>query len=728
MKVRNLKGAMVAVAMTLFWSACGGGGGSDSTSGGLTTGTEIASQVALVDAQDVAPASLSAPISKAFSAFLSKAAPTSGAYVTDPLNMWVDDDSMKALDLINEILCSFDQTAYAEMVDQGDYNAIISVTDCQSSSTDKSSDSGNQSSTETEELETWTVNSSLVDGVQIVKAWINMSEDMGPGGDELKMMIHAKATITEGISAANPFGVFRIDLEMMDVSETTVYSSGYLESLNNDDGLVELQFSMTGTNQFPVNESVHVLMNADSSSGNASAQHQFGEYESGSFDVAFNDQLYLASEREGESRCLDRKNFDSYVFRYGVYKADGSRLALENPGFSIKYEGNGQTYWGFASYYGIWLPNEVSLVSGLSLIKADGSGSGATYTTVVADGKLVKHTKDSAVLGDFLNDTLYYWNNGNYKVEWDGTNFTITGQEQCNENGCQQSDASGTVAVEAGQWLNFWKDGLGGIAMEVPGGGLSSATAVHVDKAVLASKEDLNGTVMTLYCYMNCLPANLTNDQLNGNPFLDESNDVESPYVYTIDPSDMTLRYGGEPVVPVTGTEAFNWGVQSGAMITDTSALASPWEIWGQSTYYTWETGTSNWNKFSGLIDSNGSQVVFDPPYKLSYTHATDGKKYMLDYAGFGELHGIPYQQVEGTNMWMPLLTIPDGSEVTAEGSTYYVRALEGAQKMQDLDVSACGTLSSTPLTAPDSDYIDPAIGNKPVVTADPAVIKGEVQ
>ncbi|MBI2342166.1 MAG: hypothetical protein HYU98_05485, partial [Deltaproteobacteria bacterium] len=712
----NIKRILVMVTVTasaaaFFAFGCGGGGSnstSTGTTGSLTEAVEIASQVSLVEAQDVAAASLTAPL-KGFKALLSKAAPTSGAYVDDPLNMWVDDSSMQALDLINEILCSFDQTGYADMVGQGPYLAIVSFTDCASDSTDKSSDVGNQSSSEIEELETWTVESSLADGVQTVKAWIPTSEQMGPG-EEIKMVIHAKATITAGVSDENPFGLFRMDFAMLDEAETTPYANIYLESVETSDGQVELQFSMTGADGSPMAnfaESVHVVMDADGTTGHASAAHQFEDEASGysedvAYNVAFDENKYLSSKGEGTDSCLDRKNFDSYIYRYGVYKADGSRLDSSNPGFSVKYDNGGELVWGFAGYYGIWLPEEVTLESGLTLTRADGSASsGLTYTTVVAPGKLMIHTKDSDVLGSFLDDTFYYWDNANFIVTWNGTNLVKTQEEMCDENGCQQTDIEDeAVALVAGSWVSFWKDGLGSIFFEVPAGGLSNSTVVGIDKSVIATAEDVGDDPIQLFCFNSCLQPNLTADQLSWieSPFFPDSFDLAAPYIYTLDPADMTLKGAADaeiaPVAGLTAAEVMGWGASSGPMVTSTAGMADTGAVWSADTYYSWETGIQSWNKFAGLIDESGNPVAFDPPTMFAYTH-TDGEKYMLDYSGFGELNGVPWSRIEGTDLWVPLFSIPDGMEVTANNVTYYVRALEGSQRMQELDLSQCSELET---------------------------------
>ena len=129
-----------------------------------------------------------------------------------------------------------------------------------------------------------------------------------------------------------------------------------------------------------------------------------------------------------------------------------------------------------------------------------------------------------------------------------------------------------------------------------------------------------------------------------------------------------------------------------------------------------------------GLLDKDGKAVTFSPPTRLNYTH-TDGIFYGLEYAGFGELQGIPWTQVEGTDRWYPQLTIDDGSKVTDDGGTaYYVRALEMEQRMTENDDSSlCADLDFQILKTPAEEYIDPEIGSMPEVTADPAVVGGEL-
>jgi hypothetical protein len=126
-----------------------------------------------------------------------------------------------------------------------------------------------------------------------------------------------------------------------------------------------------------------------------------------------------------------------------------------------------------------------------------------------------------------------------------------------------------------------------------------------------------------------------------------------------------------------------------------------------------------------------------------------------MEYAGFGNLHGIPGICVNmetgleancsegGPGVpirWVPAFTIPgtqasgDLTEVVADlatgTATYFVKALEIEQRMKK-DESGCTALASTITTylLPDiADWVAPAIGVEPVITAPPAVIGGVVQ
>ena len=297
-------------------------------------------------------------------------------------------------------------------------------------------------------------------------------------------------------------------------------------------------------------------------------------------------------------------------------------------------------------------------------------------------------------------------------------------------------------------WVGFWSDALGGsVSFIYPEtGSPTNATPISFYKEEFVSSSSLAGDV-TLYCYYECLKPNITQDQADWNgdtPFLPNSDEIGNSHQYTFVKDSLTLQYGAQDVALASGVKPGpsspnQWGFHSGAMIPDTSVLVDgPWEIWNQDVFYTWETGHNQWNQYTGIKDASDTLVSFDPPLHITYTHSTandangdstyDGRIYQLDYSGFGELHGIPFNDDDGDFRWYPEFSIKDG---TLMGNTnqYIVKAIEKEQSMRalsDTDCSSLDTLSG--LAAPTDEYSDPAIGPSPTVTDPPAVIKGEVQ
>ena len=129
----------------------------------------------------------------------------------------------------------FAQTGYEEMVNKDNYKAQIDIDRCASSNDDASSQgqaAQNQSSgSNATEYEYWTINSSRVDdsSPQIVKMWINEEgEDCNDPMCAAKT-IEVLLTITEGKSATNPYGIFKMDFKGYPVGNPSVtMMSGFM--------------------------------------------------------------------------------------------------------------------------------------------------------------------------------------------------------------------------------------------------------------------------------------------------------------------------------------------------------------------------------------------------------------------------------------------------------------------------------------------------------------------
>lgn len=267
--------------------------------------------------------------------------------------------------------------------------------------------------------------------------------------------------------------------------------------------------------------------------------------------------------------------------------------------------------------------------------------------------------------------------------------------------------------------------------------------------------------------------------------------DVLVKHDYTFDPTvnGMVLTSGATPVV-LTGTitsQQYQWGVWSAPLFDPTTVDSATgktylqllacdwdpnrtcgWKAWSAlPVFYTWETGPAQWSRLTLLKDSSGNVPKFEAPLQVNYTYqksgntAADNKycldgaatcakgaKFYLEYAGFGELHGIPGTCVDmdtgqpascGPNTrWVAEFMIPEGAEVTYSSNgatiTNYVKPLEVEQRMRKVAASSCSALAIATYDLPEMTlWSDPNIGTEPttvppLISDAPAVIGGVVQ
>jgi hypothetical protein len=362
------------------------------------------------------------------------------------------------------------------------------------------------------------------------------------------------------------------------------------------------------------------------------------------------------------------------AWRYGLYDPSTGARVNRNSGFPIKF-GN---YYGNVGYWGLWLPNNVTLNNGDTVYKHDyQSNIDTPYTVFVAKGKLKKHTKKNFTLSDIMNIPLDYYENTpgqmngtSFRVVWDGQNFIKKAQMPSNCSGnCTWQDLAAPVPINFAQlqWseLNFWSQSLGG-QVRVPlgtalslctfvtsttGPGYTSCPAPTGATKVVFFQEDIvypNDTTApaSFICYDNCPKAGATgispmdSNYPTWNPNTGQS--VQIPY--TFDTAQMLLKdtTSGYAVVS-SGTSSINqWGYMSGALVDpntanlaalldcnwdgDNNPATQPqtcgWKAWSAfEVFYTWETGPNNWNKLTAVKDSTGAFVTFEPPLQVEYVH-----------------------------------------------------------------------------------------------------------
>ncbi len=817
----NVKKIVVWLLMSLLpmvFLACSGGGGGSSSGGGSGSADSmvVADKVSVVDAKLSGSVAGAKPLLKAASV------PAGSDYTVDKTNVYVEERSVQMFGTINEILCMIGQTEYDAMLNKGAYTAQIDINQCSSARGDASQagqESSNQSSGATApSYESWTVESSRADNnsPQIVKAWIH--QEKGKGSDP-PQIIQAKVTITEGKSATNPIGIFTVQFKATPPGDpSTTLMKGLLKAERDaaDPTKILLKF-VDGTepgDPMPRQEAATLNKNADGTSGSGTAYRKETWNNNGtlethefSFNIAYNTDLFLRSTPSTTypDVCLDRNTFDMSAWQYGLYNAATGARVVRNSGFPIKFG----SYYGNVGYWGLWLPNGVTLNNGDTVYKHDYQANTDTpYTVFVAKGKLKKHTKKNFTLADVKNIPLDYGEQTgtgsftNYRVVWDGVNNVfkkIAQMPQDCGNNCTWADITTvptpTINFSQLQWseLNFWSQSLGGqVRVPLPlctyvtsttGPGYTQCSAPSNTTPVVFYQEDIvypTDTIPASFaCYDQCPQATSTAgiDVQNGNFVFYNTWNTQTgqsqPHTYTFDKTTMLLMDGVYSAVATTTTQQNQYGVMSGALFDpntpglaamldcnwdgDNNPSTNPqtcgWKAWSAlDVFYTWETGMSSWNQFTAVKDSSNTFVIFEPPLQVEYVHSQtdpaapdrkyDGTKFFLEYSGFGQLNGIPAHCVDMDSgaaiscdqgnsgkavRWVPEFFIPAGTLL--QSGTYMAKPLEMEQRMRQSTGCAAAGLATSTYTLPTiADWVDPAVGAEPVVTAAPAVVGGVVQ
>lgn len=807
----------IVISAFFILSACGGSsssgssgtdtGGGAGASGGSTNALTVAEKVSVVDANTSGSSSVSAFLKKLIElSYAAKDLPAASDYNTDPTFTFVEERSVNAFDLINEILCMLDQTQYEAMIGKGDYIAQVDGNQCASTNDDAQSagqNSQNHSSgSGMPEFEMFTVNSYRADdsSPHIVALWTNQEGSNDPNNPDPRMQIQAKLTIREARSETNPYGIFHMNFRGVDDTGTEIMT-GFLRTVRDKNDNIILQFYNKGAfdiglgEPITFTEKVSLNRSADGSFGVGTTLNDdsgpFGSL-SESFDFAFNSDYFLRGNENNQSVCLSRTEFDETALRYNLYYDENSstpgKRVTRNSGFPIRYESSdGEQFFGWAGYWGLWLPEDTEIPNGATVYKQEFSFEGTKekpYTFFNVGGKLRRHTKKSVTLGEIAGIPLQ-WNKCDittctqYRVEWDRNDETLYTTGIMDDEDWIWKDTPPTPVGENDMnfSFNFWSEALGGngtanlfdpqTGEKVP---LKNSTIVtfYIEDVVMPGDPDVPGDLM---CFESCPnPNNFGVEQ--SSPYLDKDFVSAAQQVppdslvagthyapYTFDASSMTLTYQGKDVVMESDDLVNPWGIWSGVLVPkeEVSKLACewdqtktcPWQAWDKlDVFYIWETGANQWNQLTLLKDPDtGTFLKFDPPLTVEYTD-TNGTKYYLEYAGAGELQGFPGKCVDGDTgkdidcaeggedkpvRWVPEFSIPNGATVTdvENGATYYVKAIETEQRLKAVDDAECSSsgLSLTKLELPTGDlYETPDIGDKPNVAGAPAVIGGELQ
>ena len=697
------------------------------------------------------------------------APPANSPYMTDPQSTYVQDETSTGVNNLNMVLCIVHAMDPADMVNQGAYIALVDMNKCDSSSQASASNSTGGASGATSAPNYMkaiaVITRASNTAPMIGKVWMTMTQH------GMQINVYAHLTATQSPTAAPPYGQLRVDYISKLPNGGTAPGGGTLAAgAMGFNGFVDtngaaVSYFETG----PISNGTALAMTATSTTAGSGTMTVPNTSGSGTQTFNFAYDGSEANFPKGVFRrfngttdaCFDRAqaNAQKSVWNYGTYNAtDGTRVDVANPGFPITASTGGNTYYGYAGYWGINFQgfDLNSVADGLvanTTINDQRPNNTNTYSLHKVSGKLTKWAKNATTLADMDGVPFSAWIDltslggsfgpGNWELHWDNAagNFVVTGQQTCGNNGCVITSLSAATTIPAGTFattpIEGWSDSFGG-NIDIP---FTSANHAGSDAVNYYSQSQVipgsAGAPTTLYCLSNC-PTATTIGAFTGNnsPF-----DTNTTTQWGMGTTQVTYGFGStgltQSSTPMTVTNSslltgqYQNGIMTGRLyataLTNASCPAGTpggtvCEPSSPAAYYTWQTGADQWNQSTWLVNTGTSAVVtFDPPANINYTVPAGaaygtwgGKKIVLQFDGFGNLEGIPGSCVSSLDnspvscgnanaRYVPAFALPDGSTMTlttGAGSTpLIVKGLDTEIRLSK--IPACtGVALAQPTTA----------------------------
>jgi hypothetical protein len=697
--------------------------------------------------------------------------PSTAPYVTDPQNVYVQDDTSQGIGNLNMVLCIIGSLDPGDMVNAGPYIALVDVNKC-----NNKGGGSNSSATGATNYATAVVNVTRASNSDpmVGKVWMSLTEQ----GSSTN--VYAYLSATQSPTDAPPYGVFRMDYIGKRNGQT-----GFNGYVNSQPGTIS--FLETGANSSNTALAMSASSTTSGSGTMSIASGGGGGGGSATFNFAYNSSYFRRSDGTNDE-CFDRSKANAAisVWRYGTYNStDGSRVDQAHPGFPLVASYSGASYYGFANYWGINFQgldlNSIADASPIPSLTVTDQRPGNTtaYNLSKVGGKLTKWTQTATTLGaldgipftfgaDLTNQTnnttaVSGWNN--WIVQWSTTNlsFTVTGIQTCGSNGCVPSALPGNAtAVINPSFLTTnpimgWSDSFGG-NLNIPATGSAHAAGdsvyYYTQSTVVPGS---SGEPTALYCLSQCpTAAALSAFPTGGSSASPFGNGTGQQWFSAPSANTVTYAFGAtgllESSTPMVLEQASQYpsgsmyaqnGIMTGRLFdTALSAANCPsgmptgtvCEPANPTLYYSWQTGANQWSQSLWLTKaSDNSVVALDPPQNLPYTVPTgaaygtfSGKSILLQFNGFGNLYGVPGYCVDPVtnatvdcsvngSRYVSMFSIPDGATMTLPGTPsvpLIVKALDAEIRLKSLGASAssaCASMTLTTLTLPSGGTHDPS-------------------
>ena len=328
-----------------------------------------------------------------------------------------------------------------DMVNTGPYLALVDMNKCQNNNGGSSAAAAGATNFANAVVDVTRASNTAP---MIGKVWLSLTEQGSTTN------VYAYLSATQSPASAPPYGAFRMDY--IGQKDGNAGFNGYIDSTT--PGVIN--FLETGQQS-----SNTALAMATSSTTSGSGTMFVGGNGGGSSPVTFNfayNPGYFRRSDGTNDQCFDRSsaNANTAVWQYGTYNAnDGTRVDQANPGFPVLATYQGNSYYGFANYWGINFQGltipDGSPAAGLT-VTDQRPGNTTSYALNKLGGKLTKWTQVSTTLGALDGIPFTYGADltgltsgnpavtgmNNWVMQWNSAegNFTVVGLQTCDNNGC----------------------------------------------------------------------------------------------------------------------------------------------------------------------------------------------------------------------------------------------------------------------------------------------------
>ena len=715
-----------------------------------SSSTSTSSAYSLPSELELAKTSESSDASFASSAAFSDTGSDYAKHFTDT---WLN-NNMDVLDTINVVLQIINDSGYKDFVNKGPYRALI----VPPGGDDNKSSGSDSSGSKVEKLTPMTVNITRADfenSPMNIDFWIDLKEDGGPNG-ELDLNVKGHIEVSKSANDTSlPWGVFTFDVEGSadfgeEIGVLAMFQMG-IKTIENADGLAEMEFidtntfpepGMDGPTELITNAiSIHVIANKDLTAGNMKLMNTHGSDTSHSY-VTFNQDFYIQGNSvEKDEYSKKFSDLKQTAFDYAIFnKETGAALNL-NAGMPFR---TADGKFGYAGNWGIWAESQNLIVDGAQ-ITSEGSNP-VTYTVVSKNGKLVKHSQVSKTLGDISGLPLYMWNDieqNDKVIKWNSASNVFEQVGTMGDDGdgnwaltaFELSDYVTLTTGNTDQWDGTWVESLRTyleIGRYINGGvSLSDSTAIqYYVESTVKPGDTVPSPLYTLEWVPDFKVANadaLMAQEDAHYSCWDTSTCLSSPL--TFDTNNYTLKNDATEIVSPDKSvldlseSRYIWGVHLNGLVAATDG-----ESHGLDTFYSWNTGGNDWNKFTSIKDAVGSMVAFDQPIRMTYKHlATNDRNYAMasrDESRDDMLYQIEY---DGTNLsipwfynptiddWEPQINLKDGAILTDGTTKYVVKASDVMLTMKKLVAGGSGLTLDITTSSPTITYNAGKISAMPV-------------